>query len=97
MNPDHGFFTEPPVTVEAMRWKGGAADALEVIGWIVRGGGQAHYADLEDGIEVIWVGRNRFDNRDVDQAAPGDWIVSSADGGFSVAKPEQFRRRYTRR
>lgn len=92
MNPDHGFFIEVPQALEAYHWKGGPADALDVIGWITRSGGTARYHDYEDGVEAIWLDHGG----DVDMASPGDWIICAADGQHYAVAADKFERAYQR-
>lgn len=103
-------FDSVPVTIEAMRWVGGAEAATTVINWILNNGGTATWDEAhivpapEPPIEgntllnqPLWETEGLY-IRTLEgrmKANPGDWIIRGTEGEFYPCKPSVFERKYT--
>jgi hypothetical protein len=96
------LYRSKPATIEAMHWKGGAADATPIIDWVLANGGTASWHEahgehqFEDGkgyparpeaIEITTL-------EGVMSASVGDYIIRGTVGEFYPCKPGVFRAKY---
>lgn len=80
-------FTAKPAEVEARQWDGSAADAHDLVTWILVGGMSAYYDNSmwPDALYVVINTKNGPLH-----ASPQDWIIKGTVGEFSVYKPDVF-------
>lgn len=73
--------------VEARQWGGSAADAHELVAWVLAGGMSAFYDNSRypDALYVVVNTKNGPLH-----ASPLDWLVCGTGGEFSVYKPDVF-------
>ena len=76
-----------PIEVEARQWDGSAANAHELVAWVLAGGMGAFYDNsmYPDALYVVVNTKNGPLH-----ASPQDWLVQGAAGEFSVYKPDVF-------
>ena len=85
-------YRKKPVEVEAVLFKGGPDDALEVIKWIQSGGGRASYETVDMDTIHGMIGIQTLEGRM--HATPGDYIIRGVQGEFYPCKPDIFEQTY---
>lgn len=80
-------FTTKSIEVEARQWNGTAANANELVGWVLAGGMSAYYDNSQwpDALYVVINTKNGPLH-----ASPNDWVVCGAMGEFSIYEPDVF-------
>ena len=85
-------YRKKPVEVEAVLFKGGPDDALDVIKWIQSGGGRASYETVDMDTIHGMIGIQTLEGRM--HATPGDYIIRGVQGEFYPCKPDIFEQTY---
>ena len=78
-------FTTKPAEVEVRQWDGTAANAHELVSWVLAGGMSAYF-DNSNWPDALYIVVNTLNGPL--HASPGDALVCGVLGEFSVYKPD---------
>lgn len=81
-------FRKKPVDIQATQWDGTAANAKEIIDWILSAGGTARFHCLDDYCDYHVIAIDTLEG--TMKASPADWIIRGFAGEFYPCKPEIF-------